>query len=495
MSLDPTTLATLPLDAKREVLGGLLREVVERARTAPLSISQERLWLTEQLDQGTALYNIPVFVHAPPALDIERLRAALVELSRRHEILRTTFAVRDGAPVQVVGPAHDFDLQVIDLGGDDEPARQRELTRALEREAQTGFDLGAGPLMRARLLRLPAGAAVLSLVMHHIVSDGWSLGILLRELWLLYQQLAAGGRPALPPLPLQYADFARWQRGHLAGGTLEALRGWWRRRLEGAPLVLDLPTDHPRPPRESFAGAVQAFELDPARTRALRALARQAHATLFMVLLAAWKALLFRYTGQGDLIVGTPLAGRSHTRLEGLIGFFVNNVALRTPLADDPSFRALVARVRDTVLQAFEHQELPFDRLIEELADQRDPSRPPICQVVFNLQNAPTWDRRTVHAADASPWSLEAHSGTSKFELNLTIMEVGDRMVGAIEYKRLLFEPATIRRLIDLYLMLLDAVTRDPDRSLLAIDLGAPPRSAADDELEDEFDFEPREPR
>jgi hypothetical protein len=472
MQLDPIHIASLPLEQKRALLGNLLRARLEETRLAPLSISQERLWLTEQLQPGSPLYNIPVLTRIPRQLRVELLQRSFEEVARRHEILRTTFSLHDGQPVQVISPEPHIKLHLVDLSHLEPQARRQEVERLTQEEAQTGFDLSQGPLLRGRVLRLDESDYLLAFTMHHIISDGWSLGILFQELWANYEALCQGRTAQLRPLPLQYADFARRQREWLRGPAMERLRTWWRHQLAGAPAVLEVPTDRPRPPAQSFAGAMISFTVNPSLTARTTELVRREGVTLFMLLLSVWKTLLFRYTGQGDLLVGTPIAGRNQTELEGLIGFFVNNVALRTQLGDNPSFRELLRRVRDTTLEAYEHQELPFDRLVDELGLERDPSRPALCQVVFNLQNTPTWARAAASQHSQEPES-QAHSGTAKFELNLTMMEAGSTgLVGAIEYKTALFDEPTILRLKDHYLTLLESAVARPDCRLLQLDLG-----------------------
>ncbi|HSF41157.1 MAG TPA: condensation domain-containing protein, partial [Thermoanaerobaculia bacterium] len=350
---------------------------VPRDGELPLSFSQQRLWFLDQMEPGSPLYNLPALLRLAGPLDPRALAAALTGIVRRHEALRTTFPARRGRPRQEIHPPRPVPLAVVDLAGiEGDEARRLGIA-----EIRRPFDLAAGPLLRALLLRLGPEEHVLALTMHHIVSDGGSVGVFVRELAALYR-----GDP-LPELPVQYADFAAWQREWLAGGALEEQLAGWRSRLAGAPPVLDLPADRPRPAVRDPRGAEVAFEVPADLARALAALGRREGVTPFMVLLAGFQALLSRITGQDDLLVGTPVAGRRRIEAEGLIGFFVNTLALRGDLSGSPTARQLLARVRETALAAYEHQDLPFERLVEELEPARDPSRTPVVQVVFALQD------------------------------------------------------------------------------------------------------------
>ncbi|HEX6863967.1 MAG TPA: amino acid adenylation domain-containing protein, partial [Thermoanaerobaculia bacterium] len=379
----------LPLAAVFEAptLAGLAARI-ERARLAdapplapvprtgeiPLSFAQERLWFLDQMEPGSAAYNMPFAARLDGELDIEAFRQALEGIVQRHEALRTTFqAGSDGRPVQIIAAPAPLALPVIDLSAG-------EVQYRLEAEARLPFDLARGPLLRALLLRLGPESHVALVVQHHIVSDGWSIGVFLRELSALYE-----GSP-LPDLPVQYADYAVWQR---SWPRLDAQLAWWRERLAGAPQVLELPADRPRPPVRSLRGGERSVRLSAGLAHELQALGRQEGATLFMVLLAAFQALLQRYTGQDDLLVGSPVAGRGERQLEPLIGFFVNDLVLRADLSGNPAFPVFLSRVRDGALAAYAHQDVPFERLVEELRPERDRSRPPLVQVMLALQNAP----------------------------------------------------------------------------------------------------------
>ncbi|HEX7239911.1 MAG TPA: amino acid adenylation domain-containing protein, partial [Longimicrobiaceae bacterium] len=389
----------------------------------------------------------------------EALRRALEEVVRRHEALRTVFPSTGGEPVQVVRDPAPFPLETVDLAG-----RETEMLRLAREEAARAFDLAEGPLLRATLLRLEERDSVLLFTMHHVVSDGWSVGVLVREVSALYRAFTAGEPSPLAELPVQYADFADWQRRHLQDGVLRAQLDYWRDRLAGAPPVLELPVDHPRPARVGARGGAVPFGLDPERTRALRELARREGATLFMALLAAWQLLLSKYSGQEDVVVGGPVAGRTRRETEGLIGFFVNTLALRTDLSGDPTVAELLGRVRETVLGAHAHQELPFERLVEELGVRRDLAHTPLFQVMLALENEGA--RRTLPLGELEAERLEVGTGATKFDLVLSLADEGERITGALEYRTDLFEAATAARMAGHLGVLLEAMAADPARRL-----------------------------
>ena len=355
--------------------------------TAPLSFAQQRLWVLERMAPGEPTWNIPTALRLRGALDVSALERALDALRRRHESLRTTFAEREGRAVQVVHPFSPVPLPVDDLSRLDPDARVAEATRRAQADMDVGFDLEAGPLFRARLLRLAGDDHVLLMCVHHVVSDGWSMGVIQREMERLYAAFAAELPDPLPPPALQYADFAAWQREQLSGDRLRGAIDFWRRALDGAPPALELPTDHPRPRVQRNRGARVDGELPHAATERLRELARAENATLFAVLMAALRIVMARWSGQDDVVIGTPVAGRTTVETEALVGYFVNALALRTTLGGDPSFRGLLRRERDTALDAFQHQELPFERVVEELKVPRDPARSPVFQVLCSLAN------------------------------------------------------------------------------------------------------------
>jgi amino acid adenylation domain-containing protein len=443
-------------------------EKVARDEPPPLSFAQQRLWFLDQLEPGSPLYNVPAAVELAGRLDVPVLAAALAEVVRRHEALRTTFAAAGGRPVQVISREAGFVLPVADLQGLPAAARRPEAERLAQAEARQPFDLQQGPLLRTVLLKSAAESHTVLLTMHHIVSDGWSIGVLVRELGALYPAFLAGRPSPLPELAVQYADFAAWQRGHLSGALLESELAWWRERLAGMPAALDLPADRPRPAVRSLRGAARSFAIDREGLAGLTALARQHGATLFMTLLAGFLGLLRRSTGEGDLAVGSPVAGRTRIETEPLIGFFVNTLVLRADLAGDPDVGELLRRVRETTLSAWAHQELPFERLVEELAPERDASRPPLVQVLFALQNAPA---APLELPGLSLAASELPTETAKVDLTCTLVETEAGLAGTIESSRDLFEAPTISRLAGHLGRLLAGAVEDPRRPLSELPL------------------------
>jgi amino acid adenylation domain-containing protein len=433
---------------------------------APLSFQQERLWYLDQLEPGRAAYNIPVTQLLTGALDVDALRRALTEVVRRHESLRTVFSARDGAPVQVALPPAAVPLPVDDLA--DVPAEVRDgaVERWVHTQAAGPIDLAAGPPFRAGLLRLDAERHVLAMTLHHVVGDGWSLGVLFRETAVLYAAFTAGRPSPLPPLDIQYADYAAWQRARLAGDALDQQLAWWRERLEGAPAVLELPTDHLRAAAPSGRGGRERHHFDAALLAELRAVARAENATLFHVLLAAFALLLGRYAGQQDVLVGSPVAGRAHRETEALIGFFVNTLVLRTDLSGDPTFRELVGRVRDATLAAHAHPDLPFERLVEELRPERSRAHTPLFQVMFVLQNS--LGSRT-EMPGLTVQAVEKGAPEAKFDLTLSMVEGGTGLAATVDYAADLFDPETVRRMIASLGVLLRAAAADPGRRLSAL--------------------------
>ncbi len=440
------------------------------ASELPLSFAQERLWFVDQLEPGSAAYNLPGALRLRGALDVSAFAAAVGEVARRHEALRTVFArSASGTPVQVVRPAAPASpafLPVVDLGGLPTGGR-REAERVMAFEARRPFDLAAGPLLRLTLLRLGSAEHLALVTLHHIVADGWSLGIFTAELTALY-----AGSP-LPALPIQYGDFAVWQRRRLAGPALAGLLAWWRERLAGAPATLDLPTDRPRPLSQSFRGGHQPLRLPAPLAAAVRALGQRSGTTLFMTLLAAFQALLARSTGQDDVPVGSPIAGRTHREIESLIGFFVNTLVLRGDLSGRPSFAELLGRVRETTLGAFGHQDLPFEKLVEELRPERHLDHAPLFQVLFVVQNAPPGVLR-LPGVEVEP--VLAESGVAKFDLTFTFREEADgALSGIVEYNRDLFDRTTAIRFGERFALLLEAAVADPSRPVAELPLSAAP--------------------
>jgi amino acid adenylation domain-containing protein len=410
----------------------------------PPSFAQQRLWFLDRLESGSPLYNIPAAFEMTGPLDAPALEAALREVVRRHEALRTTFADRSEGPVQVIHRRGEPPFAVADLRALPVGERRAEAWRRAAGEARRPFDLQRGPLLRALLLRLSAEEHLVVLTIHHIVSDGWSMGVLVREIAALYPAFAAGSAPVLPELPVQYADFAVWQRQRLQGEVLERDLTFWRERLAGAPVALDLPTDRPRPAVQTFHGAQASFRLGPEGLAALRRAGQGAGLTLFMQILCAWELLLQRWTGQDVLLVGSPIAGRAHPEVQGVIGLFVNTLVLRGDLTGEPTLGELLARVRETALAAFAHQELPFGRLVQELRPQRDLARPPLVQALLILQRAEA-EALELPGLRLVPRDLD--TGTAKLELTLQLTEGSDGVSGWIEFNTDLFERATAERM------------------------------------------------
>ena len=428
-------------------------------QTAPLSYAQQRLWLLDRLMPTGAAYNTAHLLQLSGELDPAALRAALNALVGRHEVLRTRFAMVDGQPVQVIAPELPMALGIEELRDCAPEARVTEATRRAQAEVEAPFDLERGPLIRARLFRLAPSEHWLLLVLHHIVTDGWSSGVLRHELTTLYSAFRRDEPSPLPALPIQYADFAQWQREWLQGAVLEQQLRYWRQKLAALP-TLELPSDRPRPAQASYRGGSVLFEVPEALTASLKGLSRREGATLFMTLLAAYQILLFRYSGQDDVAVGVPTAGRTRPQLEGLIGFFVNTLVLRGDLSGSPGFTQYLRQVRDVALDAYSHQDLPFEKLVEELAPRRDLSRNPLFQASLAFQNTPAghWelpglDVRRLDGVD---------TGGAKFDLTLSLTEHGGKLAGDLEYASDLFDVATIERMASHFVRLLEGIVADP---------------------------------
>ncbi|MDZ7286756.1 MAG: amino acid adenylation domain-containing protein, partial [candidate division KSB1 bacterium] len=434
---------------------------VARSGELPLSFAQQRLWFLDQLQPGAAFYNIPVALRLHGRLDTAALEKSLQRVIARHESLRTTFASRDGRPVQVIAPTLQFRLPLIALENWPESARAAEVLRLSREEALQPFDLVHGPLLRARLLRLAAEEHVLLLTLHHIIADGWSMGVLVREVAQTYTAALAGKEPGLPELPIQYADYAAWQRQWLSGEVLQKQLAFWKEQLAGHTEVLELPTDRPRPPLQTFHGAVEKVTFAPELLHSLQTLSQREGVTLFMTLLAAFQTLLHRYTGQPDILVGSPIANRTRAETENLIGFFVNTLVLRADFSGNPTFRELLRQVRERCLGAYAHQDLPFEKLVEELQPVRDLSRSPLFQVAFILQNAPM-QKLELPGLTLSP--LETAATTAKYDLTLTMAEGQDGLHAWAEYNTDLFNAETITRLLGHFETLLQGIAREAEQ-------------------------------
>jgi amino acid adenylation domain-containing protein len=462
---------------------------VAHAGAIPPSFAQERLWFLDRLEPGAATYNVVVPRRLIGALDLSALERALPEIFRRHDVLRTRFVSVDGAPTQVIASGCGFALSHVDLSTLDARDRDTEVHRIIRAETVQPFDLATGPLFRATLIHLDAADHVLLLEMHHIVCDGWSLAVLFRELDALYDAYRAGRESPLADLPVQYADYAVWQRAHLRGEVLEAQLAHWRAQLSNLPALLALPTDHPRPATQTYDGAYEQVELPAELLSGLRALGRREGATLYMVLLAAFQVLLGKYAGTEDVVVGAPIAGRTRRELEGLIGFFVNSLVLRTDLSGDPDVRAILRRVREVTLDAYEHQDVPFEQLVGELQPERSLSHTPLFQVVFTLQE----DDDALKPAGMS--GLEVREigldvRTVKFDLQLSVTANGRGLVTGLSYRTDLFERDTIARMLRHLARVLEQMAGDPGLRLSDVQLLGP---AERDQVLDAWNAPPEE--
>jgi amino acid adenylation domain-containing protein/non-ribosomal peptide synthase protein (TIGR01720 family) len=480
----------LPLRALFEAptIAGLARAIDQATRAAcglpaspigriprdgdlPLSFAQQRLWFLDHLEPGSPLYSIPAAVRMTGRLDLAAFERSIHEIVRRHEALRTTFVTVDGQARQVIAPELRLSIPVRDLAGLLAEEREAEARRLAAEEARRPFDLAQGPLMRVSLLRLSEEEHVALVTMHHIISDGWSVGVLIHEVAHLYNAFAQGLPSPLPELPIQYADFARWQRAWLTSEVVQPQLDYWREQLGAGSSVLELPTDRSRPAMQSYRGDCRSFTLPVELSTAIRALCRQEGATLFMVLLAAFQTLLHRYSGQGDIRVGTPIANRNRAEIENLIGFFVNTLVLRADLSGNPTFRELLRQVRETALGAYAHQDVPFEMVVDALEPERDLSYSPLFQVMFALQEVPL---RALELAGLTISPVDVHSGTAKFDMSLFVDEHGDELRGVLEYNSDLFEAATIERMLNHFTVLLQGIVADPGRSVSDLPLLTP---------------------
>ncbi|WP_157722062.1 non-ribosomal peptide synthase/polyketide synthase [Tumebacillus avium] len=435
-------------------------EIISRDGDLPLSFAQHRLWVLDQLNPGTTVYNMPFAVRLVGSLNIAALERTLTEIVRRHEALRTTFDNNNGEALQKIAAPYAVSLPVLDWSGEEASAREAAAKRYVEQEALTPFDLSQGPLLRSSLLKLNDEEHVLVLNLHHIVSDGWSMGVFLQEVAALYGAFHADQPAPLAELPVQYADFAAWQRGWLQGDVYDKQLSYWKEQLSGELPVLQLPADHPRPPVQTYRGAIVQFQVEGETVKHLQQLSRRAGSTMFMTLLAAYQVLLMRYSGQEDITVGTPIAGRNRKETEHLIGFFVNTLVLRTDLSGDPTFEELLSRVRETALGAYAHQDLPFEKLVVELQPERDASRSPLFQTMFNLQPHTAGHSATLPGLELRP--LDFEHGTVKFDLELSMEDWGDTLVGRFNFNCDLFERATIERMTLHFQTLLGALAVKP---------------------------------
>ncbi|MDP9160710.1 MAG: amino acid adenylation domain-containing protein, partial [Acidobacteriota bacterium] len=437
----------------------------------PASFAQQRLWFLDKLQPGQSTYNVPFAIRLRGSLRVEALERSLRELIARHEVLRTTFSEDEaGKPIQVVAASQGVALELTDLRDISSDVREEEARRRVIACARLAFDLHRGPLFRTHLLRMADDDHVLSLVLHHSIVDGWSWSVLLRELSALYEAYVDDKPSSLVELPIQYGDYAVWQHDWLKGERLEELLGYWKERLEGAPSVLEIPTDFPRPPVQTFMGAQESTVIPATLEKSLQELSQKEGVTLFMTLLAAFTVLLARWSGQEDIVVGSPISGRTRAELEGLIGFFVNTLALRTDLSGNPSFRELLVRVRETALQAYAHQDLPFERLVEELRPVRDLSRSPVIQALFIFENAPGKEKRRIANMTIAPFR-GAEGMTAKFDLTFNALVKPEGLRLGLTYNVDLFERSTAQRMLTHLHTLLEGMAAAPDRPIFELPL------------------------
>jgi amino acid adenylation domain-containing protein len=436
---------------------------VRNSNLAPLSFSQQRLWLFLQLDPENISYNVYEAIVLKGHLQVPALAQSFSEIVRRHEVLRTTFQVVSGEPMQVIAEPHPIALEVIDLRQLPRQERDQTAQRLTDEEARRPFDLARGPLLRVKLLKLEDEEHILLTTVHHIVSDGWSSGILSHELTTLYKAASLGHSSPLPELPIQYADFALWQRDWLSGEVLEQQLGYWRNKLSRALPVLELPSDHLRPAVQSYRGAGEALALPETLSRKLKNLSNDEGVTLFMTLLAAFMVLVHRYTGQTDICVGVPIANRNRAETENLIGFFVNNLVLRTDLKGNPTFHSFLAEVGKETLQAYAHQDMPFEKLVEELQPERSLSYMPLFQLMFMVQNARSGD---LALQDLNPSEVDISVTTTKYDLSLSVTEVDNHLFAFAVYNSDLFDPSTIQRLLKHYQVLLEGIVANPQQHI-----------------------------
>ncbi|KRB71153.1 hypothetical protein ASE07_27265 [Noviherbaspirillum sp. Root189] len=451
--------------ARRSVLPAI--EPVDRSQALVLSFAQQRLWFLAQMERASQAYHIPIGLRLQGTLDVAALRKALDRVVARHETLRTTFGLVDGAPVQhIASPDASFRIVEEDLRG--QSATDSTLLALIETEASAPFDLASGPLVRGRLICLAADEHVLLITMHHIVSDGWSMGVLTREMSSLYRAFVEGADDGLPPLTVQYADYAAWQRRWLSGDVLQAQSDYWRRTLAGAPTLLDIPSDRPRPAQQDYAGSFVTLELDPELSQGLDRLSKRHGATLFMTLLGAWAILLSRMSGQQDLMIGTPIANRTRTEVEPLIGFFVNTLALRMDLSGSPSVKEMLARVKARALEAQQNQDLPFEQVVEIANPPRSMAHNPLFQSLFTWRNN---DEDELDIPGLTLSQVGSVHDVAQFDLMLNLGENNGRIVGGIEFASALFDQVTVERYVRYLHNILLEMVRDEHQQVDRISL------------------------
>ncbi|MBD2355237.1 amino acid adenylation domain-containing protein [Tolypothrix sp. FACHB-123] len=432
-------------------------------REYPLSFAQQRLWFFDQLEPGSPFYNMAIAAKLTGSVNLAVLEQSLNAIIQRHAVLRTSFTNRKGKALQVIAPNLTVSIPIIDLERLEATEQTAALDRLIHLEARQAFDLTSGSLLRCTLVRLHPTEHIILLTIHHIAADGWSMGVFLQELAAFYEAFSTGKPPAIAELPIQYTDFAVWQHNWLQGDVLNSQLRYWEQQLSKPLPVLDLPTDYPRPPIQSFIGNKREFALSKSLTAALKTLSRQEGTTLFMTLLAAFKLLLYRYSGQSDILVGSPVANRNHKDLQPLIGCFVNTLALRTNLSGNPTFTQLLKRIREVTLGAYAHQDLPFDQLVEAIQPERDLSRHPLFQVWFALHNTPL---PALQVADITLTRLTVDVGTVQLDLSFDMEETPEGLIGWIEYSTDLFNADTINRMIGHFTTLLESIVQNPEQNI-----------------------------
>jgi hypothetical protein len=433
-----------------------------------LSFAQQRLWLLKQLNPDSAFYNLPVAHQIDGPLDASLLEKSVNEIVRRHETLRTTFVDEGGTPMQVIAPRLTLPLPIVDLRDVPELERAEAIERWRTAEAERPFDLSQGPLLRITLLRLRNDQHILLRTMHHIIADGWSIGVFTGELADIYAASAAGEPHTLPPLAIQYADYAQWQRQRLRPDVLATSLAYWKQQLAGAPPLLELPHDRPRQAVQTFHGSARHFEIDAQQTAHLNNLSRRLKVTPFVLLFTAFVTLLYRYSGQQDMVLGVVTANRDRQEIESLIGFFVNVLPFRIDLSGRPSFQELLGRVHQVALNAHPHREMPFEHLVDAMRTQRSLSHLPLVQVVFGLQNVPV---ASVDIPGLRITYLPTTRQTTVFDITLSIAETGGKLAGTFEYDLDLFDAATINNMVKHYQTLLQGIVESPQRQLLDFSL------------------------
>ncbi|MGB8509563.1 MAG: condensation domain-containing protein [Pyrinomonadaceae bacterium] len=465
-NLSPEKLALLAMRFKKEKVGKPAQQMIpprDVENRPPLSHAQQRLWFIDQLEPESAAYNMPAPVRLGGKLDLTVLERSMQEIVRRHEILRTTFVMDDGQPVQLIAPTLDLPLSFIDLEHLPPVERMEEAKRLASEEGLKPFDLSTGPLLRVSLLRLCEDDHAILLTMHHIISDGWSFGIFFRELRILYHALLTGAASPLSALPIQYADYAHWQREWLNRSVMTEQLAYWRQQLAGAPAMLELATDFPRPQVQSSEGALVTLLVRQALTAALKDLSQREEVTLFMTTLAALQCLLHYYTGAHDIVVGTNVANRTRPETEVLIGLFINQLVLRTDLSGDPTFCELLKKVREVALGAYAHQHVPFEKVVDALRPERNLSRQPLFQVKLDLQNAPV---SALQFPGFTLRHLDMEITVSHSDLMLSMLDSGHYITGFLQYSTDLFTASTAQRMLDHYMLILERVAESPTSRL-----------------------------